>query len=126
MGRILKKILAGAGLAVAIFLAVVYFFGERNTISVGTLTAAADQALAGMGAGALTEQNLTKNLSEKCADPVLQGNPEGPQADDGSFTLDIENPEELVAKAIAAQEGNFNPDDFIYEISEARLHLGGV
>lgn len=119
MGRTLKKVLIGSGLAFAVFLATIFLFGDRNDIALTWPDPSDHQPLT-----AARSPNLTKTFSEKLADQILKDNPNGPQiTEKGEAVLALNDPSSFVTKAIAAEGDRLSPENLIADIDETRIRV---
>ena len=110
MGRIFKKVLIGSGLAIVIFLAVIFLFGDAYHIqlsfesfgqTINRLPALISQP----------SKNLTRGFSDQLATGILHNNPNGPVAVGGTLAIDLNNPTALVSQALAKEIHNFSASD---------------
>jgi hypothetical protein len=120
MGRIFKKVLLGSGLAFAIFLAVIFLFGDENLISVNypeNSEIGSELALNNLNG----RQNLTDKISDKLADQIIKDNPDGPLAEDEQITLTLKDPKTFIEQAVKADGEEFSSEDLIYVVEKKNI-----
>jgi len=114
MGRILKKFLIGSGLALGVFIVTVFLFGSQNTFSLEAPSFLKSPAKTAKADPAAPPKNLTDTISDTLSERLLQENPD---------TFDISNQQKFVSEALAAEAGQFNPDDLIEPVDETRVSI---
>lgn len=120
MGRILKKVLVGSGLAIAIFLITIFLFGDSNTVSV--TSSENDGSNFRIAASEKLSVNLTQTMTEELALKLLNDNPQGPTiSEDGTPLISLDDPDAFIAKALAAETDQISFDDFIADIDETHI-----